>query len=158
MSELLKFKSFEGKELGKSQWLTVTQDMVNQFADATFDHQWIHTDVDRARKVFPDTGTIVHGFYTLSLTAKFTYDVLVAFASSSSDWPALKETTKINYGCNKVRFLSKIPVGKQIRGSLILLSADIKEKYADVVYQVTVEIDGVDKPAMISENIVRYIA
>lgn len=156
-NNLDRLKLFEGKELGKSQWLTITQDMVNKFAEATFDNQWIHTDVERAKQAFPDTGTILHGFYTLSLSSKFVHEIVSDVAQKVNSWPNLKDTTKINYGCNKVRFLAKVPVGTPIRGSVKMLTADITEKYVDSVYQITIEIEGKDKPAMVAENIVRYI-
>lgn len=155
-NEFEKLKLFVNKELGKTEWLTVDQEMVNKFADATFDHQWIHTDVEKAKQVFPDTGTIMHGFYTLSLSSKFIHEVLVNVKEKVKSWPSLNKTTKINYGCNKVRFLSKVPVGTPIRGSLKILSVDTQAQYVDVVYQVTVEVDGQEKPAMVSENIIRH--
>lgn len=155
-NEFEKLKLFVNKELGKSKWVTINQDMVNKFADATFDHQWIHTDVDRAKEAFPETGTIMHGFYTLSLSSKFMHEILVGVKEKVKSWPSLNKTVKINYGCNKVRFLTKVPVGTPIRGSLKMLSVDIQEKYVDIVYQVTIELEGVEKPAMVSENIVRH--
>ncbi len=157
MNELAKLKFFEGKELGKSEWLTITQDMVNMFGEVTLDNQWIHTDVERAKKEFPETGTILHGFYTLSLSSKMVHEISSSLKQRIKAWPSLLNTTKINYGCNKVRFLAKVPVGTPIRGSMKLLTVDLHEKYADVVYQLTVEMEGSEKPAMVSENITRYI-
>ncbi|WP_028642754.1 MaoC family dehydratase [Nocardioides sp. URHA0020] len=132
-----------GEELGTSEWLTIDQDRVNVFADATGDHQWIHVDVDRA-KDGPFGGTIAHGYLTLSLVPYLGSQVLT-FETPGA---------KLNYGTNKVRFPNPVLVGKRIRAHVAL--ADVAElpkgKQATIRY--TIEIEGETKPACVAETVV----
>ena len=132
-----------GEELGTSEWLTIDQERVNVFAEATGDHQWIHVDVDRA-KDGPFGGTIAHGYLTLSLVP-FLGSQVLTFETPGA---------KLNYGTNKVRFPNPVLVGKRIRAHVAL--ADVvdlpKGKQATIRY--TVEIEGEDKPACVAETVV----
>ncbi len=134
-----------GQEIGYSDWLTVTQEQVNQFAQATGDHQWIHVDVERA-KAGPFGAPIAHGFLTLSLLPKFfamTFDVV-------------QKGMGVNYGLNKVRFTSPVPVGSRLRAKLQLLKAEpIDNNGLQMTWAVAVEREGVAKPVCIAESISR---
>lgn len=134
-----------GQDVATSPWITVTQQQVNLFADATGDHQWIHTDPDKAR-AGPFGGPIAHGFLTLSLLPQF-------FAS------AFKVTATrmgVNYGLNKVRFTSPVPVGSQLRAHLHLLAAtSIDSDGVQLTWDVKVERQGIEKPVCIAESLVR---
>ena len=109
-----------GTELGKSSWIMVTQDMVDRFAKITGDEQWIHVDVDRARQFMPATGTIVHGYFTLSLVSQMMSQVVVLPESIKKQ---LRST--INYGLNRLRFTETVPVGSRIRGVISLVAVEI---------------------------------
>ncbi|MET3560637.1 acyl dehydratase [Bartonella japonica] len=134
--------NFIGKEVGVSQWRLVTQDMINQFAYATDDHQWIHVDEERAKKT-PFGGTIAHGFLTLSLLSTLAYEAL----------PELEGTIMgINYGFDKVRFMSPVKTGVQVRARFILNDAEIRSSGRVVFhYGVTVEIEQFKKPALTAQ-------
>lgn len=150
MNNVDKLKILVGRELGVSEWYNITQDMVNQFASLTGDQQWIHTDVERAKAAFPATGTIVHGYFTLSLVSKFVH--------GTAKLPIRADIKSIvNYGLDKVRFLSVIPVGSNVRGRVVLKSADPTDAGAKIVYAITIEVEGQEKPAAYVENIVSYI-
>ena len=142
-SSLDEVSAAAGEELGSSEWLTIDQERVNVFADATGDHQWIHVDVERA-KDGPFGGTIAHGYLTLSLVPYLGSQVL------SFETPG----ARLNYGTNKVRFPNPVLVGKRIRAHVALADvADLpKGKQATLVY--TVEIEGEAKPALVAETIV----
>ena len=131
-----------GDDLGYSEWFPIDQDRVNAFADVTLDHQYIHVDPERAAAT-PFGGTIVHGFLTTSL--------LVHLATSIALQPD-NVVMGINYGFNKLRYLSPVPVGGEIRAHVIV--ADVVEKQPGqylLTYDVTVEIKGHDKPALVAE-------
>ncbi|WP_208541636.1 MULTISPECIES: MaoC family dehydratase [Bartonella] len=134
-------KNFIGKEIGLSQWRLVTQDMINQFASATDDHQWIHVDEEKAKKT-PFGGTIAHGFLTLSLLSTLAYEAL----------PKLKGATMgINYGFDKIRFVSPVKTGAQIRARFILDNAKIRPSGRVVLhYKTTIEINKLKNPALIA--------
>ena len=137
-----------GSELGVSDWLEIDQKRVNDFADVTGDHQWIHIDVERAKKESPYGAPIAHGFLTLSLIP----------ALSKDNFRVQNATLAINYGLNKVRFLSAIPVGSRIRVRSELADAVAKdESTVDLTVRHTIEIDGVEKPAAVAEMIVRVL-
>ena len=138
-------KSRTGQHLGHSDWLEVTQDRVNKFADATDDHQWIHVDVERA-KAGPFGGTIAHGYLTLSLGVPLLAQVVRVEGIRMG----------INYGLNRVRFPSPVPVGSRIRAGAQLMSVEEFEGGAQSTFQVTFEIEGKDKPACVAEAIFRY--
>jgi acyl dehydratase len=137
-----------GSELGVSEWLEIDQQRVNDFADVTGDHQWIHIDVERAKKESPYGAPIAHGFLTLSLIP----------ALSKDNFRVQNATLAINYGLNKVRFLSAVPVGSRIRVRSELADAVAKdESTVDLTVRHTIEIDGVEKPAAVAEMIVRVL-
>ncbi len=137
-----------GSELGVSEWLEIDQKRVNDFADVTGDHQWIHIDVERAKKESPYGAPIAHGFLTLSLIP----------ALSKDNFRVQNATLAINYGLNKVRFLSAVPVGSRIRVRSELADAVAKdESTVDLTVRHTIEIDGVEKPAAVAEMIVRVL-
>lgn len=133
-----------GEEIQLSDWLEVDQDLVNIFADATHDHQWIHVDVERARRESPFGGPIAHGFLTLSLLPAFMGD---AFAD-------LTVRQVINYGCEKVRFPAPVPVGSRLRGRFVLKSVEAGPMgSAKCTMTAVVEIEDADKPACVAEPV-----
>ena len=128
--------------------MEVSQDMINRFADLTGDHQWIHVDVERCRKESPFKGPIAHGFLTLSLIP----------ALSKDNFRVENAKLVINYGLNKVRFLSAVPVDSRIRVRSELADAVAKDdSTVDLTVRHTIEIDGVDKPAAVAEMIARVL-
>ena len=133
-------KAAVGEQLGTSDWLTVDQKQIDTFAEATGDHQWIHVDVEKA-KGGPFGGTIAHGYLTLSLLPVFSAQVYKV------------ENVKmgINYGLNKVRFTSPVPVNSRVRGSFELLEVSEVKDSLQVVNKVTVEIEGSERPACVAE-------
>jgi acyl dehydratase len=145
-SGLDEFVAAQGAELGPTDWLEVTQDRVNLFADATDDHQWIHIDPERAAKG-PFGGTIAHGLLTLSLLPHFT----------SQMYTVENIAMAINYGYNKVRFITPVRVGAKIRARSQVAKVDQLDGAVQATVTVTVEIDGSDKPAAVAESIVRFI-
>jgi acyl dehydratase len=134
-----------GTELGTSEWFEVTQESVNLFAEATGDHQWIHIDVERANAESPFGGPIAHGYLTLSLLVPLLAQVLVV-----SD-----AVMGVNYGLNKLRFPSPVPVGSKVRASAVL--KEVTEVAGGLQYSltVTVEREGGDKPVAIAEPVYR---
>jgi acyl dehydratase len=139
--------NYVGHDLGHSDWLEITQDRVNAFADATNDQQWIHTDPVRAADG-PFGGAIAHGFLTLSLGIYFWTDLLEVTGVSA----------KVNYGLDKVRFISPVKVGAKIRmGAVIASVTEVSGGYQIGVDQ-TVEIEGEPKPALVSHNLYRFFA
>lgn len=134
---------FLGKEVGLTDWIEINQAQINKFADATGDHQYIHVDEDRAAET-PFGGTIAHGFLTLSLLSKL---------SSMNGGIKLKNSVMgINYGLDKVRFVSPVKVNSRVRARFELVSAEEKKpKHYLLKHNVTVEIEGVEKPALIAE-------
>lgn len=134
-----------GQETGVSEWFEITQDRVNKFADVTEDHQFIHVDPDRAKET-QFGGTIAHGYLTLSL--------LPHFRSTGSNLTIHGAAISINYGSDKVRFLHPVAVGKRIRAHHRFLGYEEK-KPGNVLLrnEVTVEIEGVDKPALVAETL-----
>jgi acyl dehydratase len=135
-----------GTELGSSDWYEVTQERVNQFAEATGDHQWIHIDIDRAKKESPFGGPIAHGFLTLSLVVPLVAQVLTV----------TDQKMGVNYGLNKVRFPAPVPVGSKVRASVRLESVEEIAGGLQNVLAVTVEREGGGKPVCIAEWVVRY--
>jgi len=135
-----------GEEIAVSNWIEVTQERINQFADATGDHQWIHVDPARAAAELPSKATIAHGFLTLSL--------LSTLIRESITFTGLRMA--INYGLNRVRFVSPVPSGSRIRALITLQSVDAVSGGYQVTWQVTIEREGGDKPACAAEWIVRY--
>src|SRR5437763_3179608 len=142
---------YVGKELRVSDWHTVTQDQIDKFADATGDHQWIHVDPERARGG-PYGGTIAHGFWTLS-SAPF---ILRGGDGGEGIQVRLPSRMGINYGLNRVRFINPVRVGKRIRARAKLVSVDeVQPKVIQQVTELTVEIEGETKPAMVAESLTR---
>ena len=138
-------KQVVGEHLGYSDWMEITQERVNQFAEATGDFQWIHVDPERAKKESPFGGPIAHGYLTLSLAP-----VLL---------PMVVHTTGfkmgINYGCNKVRFMSPVPVGANLRLGVKLLAVEDIAGGVQSVYELTFECEGAAKPSCVAEVIYR---
>jgi acyl dehydratase len=134
-----------GEHLGYSSWVNVSQDRINQFADATDDHQWIHIDPDKSRQG-PFGQTIAHGFLTMSMVSSF---MPMIFSVENI-------AMGINYGVNKVRFPSPVLVNSQIRGGAELISVEEIKGGIQVIIRVTVEIKDQEKPACIVETITRY--
>ena len=144
---LQELKDAEGQELGTSDWHEVTQADIDTFADVTGDHQWIHVDPERARET-PFGGTIAHGYYTLSLIPRFTEQILrfegFAFA--------------LNYGLDRVRFPSHMPVGAKVRASFKMADVSDIPGGAQIKIEVTLEREGGDKPVCVAETLARVYA
>ena len=135
-----------GTEVTVSDWLTITQEQINLFAQATGDHQWIHVDVEKA-KAGPFGAPIAHGFLTLSLIPKF-------FESSLT---VLETRMGVNYGLNKVRFTAPVPVGSRLRARLRLLKSEpIDNHGAQMTWEVSIEREGSAKPVCIAESLARH--
>ncbi|MBX6388015.1 MAG: MaoC family dehydratase [Frankia sp.] len=140
-------KALVGQDWGTSNWVEVTQEQVNTFADATGDHQWIHVDVERAKQG-PFGGPIAHGFLTLSLIPVLFHDAIEVTGISMA----------VNYGLNKVRFPAPVPVGSKIRAHIRNLSVEDVPNGVQIVNQVTIEREGQTKPVCVAEFISRYFA
>jgi acyl dehydratase len=139
--ELKDLAGLVGTEVGVSDWLEITQARVNQFADATGDHQWIHVDVERATREIG--GPIAHGYLTLSL---------IPFLSAGM-MPVKGVTRGINYGSDKVRFVSMVRVGKRVRLRQQLIGAEPKAGGVQIKNLCTIEIEGEDRPACVAETL-----
>ncbi len=138
--------SLVGQEVAVSDWVTVTQERINQFAHATGDDQWIHVDVERA-KAGPFGSTIAHGFLTLSLIPSFFLNAI----------NVLDKRMGVNYGLNKVRFTAPVPVGSRLRGRMKLLSSEpIDQGGVQMSWQVAIEREGSAKPVCVAESLARY--
>jgi acyl dehydratase len=131
-----------GQETGISDWVEISQERINTFADATGDHQWIHVDVARAAKELPGGKTIAHGYLTLSLIPWLTGDFLRIAGV----------TRGINYGSNKVRFTNMVPVGSRVRARAKVLSVEPRAGGMQIVSEVTIEIEGQNRPACVAET------
>jgi acyl dehydratase len=141
-------KDYVGKELGKGEWLEINQDRINQFADVTEDHQFIHVNEEQAKPLFG--GTIAHGFLTLSLLVKL---------SGSVEGSVAPEGVKMgmNYGFDKVRFVNPVLRGKKVRAVAVLKSVDYKDGGRILVsVEYSVEIEGEEKPALVAEWLTMY--
>jgi len=136
-----------GTETHVSPWLTITQERINQFAEATLDHQWIHVDPERANAESPFGGPVAHGFLTLSLIPHLTGSV----DPDKPRYPGVK--MGVNYGLNKVRFPSPVPVGAKIRARTTLLSFKEAKGGLQIINQVTIEIEGQEKPGCVAETV-----
>jgi acyl dehydratase len=142
---LAELPSLKGTELGTSGWVEVTQERVNTFADATGDHQWIHVDVERAKKESPFGGPIGHGYLTLSLLIPMWSEVLVV-----SD-----AVMGVNYGLNKVRFPAPVPVGSKLRLTATLKDVEEVAGGLQVTVAAVIEAEGATKPVCIAEPVFR---
>lgn len=143
LDNLTALRALEGKQLPEGDWFTVTQEMIDDFAKATGDNQWIHTDVEKARKFSPFKTTIAHGFLSLSLLSRL-MDVMEVQSA----------TMGVNYGLNKVRFPSPVPSGSRVR--LLTRIASIEsyaEKGVKITWECTLELEGASKPACVAEFI-----
>ncbi len=138
--------NYTGKEVAVSDWLEVTQERIDQFAEASEDRQWIHIDRERAARDSPFETTIAHGFLTLSLLS-----VLARLALSVGG-----VRMGINYGLNRVRFVSPVPAGARIRGRFTLAAVEEIKDGVQSTWNVTVEREGADKPCCVAEWLVRY--
>jgi acyl dehydratase len=145
IESLAELPALVGQEVSVSDWITITQEQINLFAQATGDHQWIHVDVERA-KTGPFGAPIAHGFLTLSLVPKF-FETAFHIRDSRMG---------VNYGLNKVRFTAPVPVGSRLRGRMKLLAADpIDNNGYQMTWQVTIEREGSDRPVCIAESLSR---
>lgn len=137
-------KAYEGREIGVSDWILVDQDRINRFADATEDHQWIHVDVERAKREMPNGRTIAHGFLTLSLIPRLSQGI----------WKIEKRSRGLNYGLNKLRFTAPVPVDSRVRLKQKLVAADdVKDNGVRLTFENTIEIDGATQPALVAESL-----
>ncbi|MDB5763459.1 MAG: MaoC family dehydratase [Herminiimonas sp.] len=145
IASLAALKELVGQEVAVSDWIEISQERVNLFADATGDRQWIHLDAERSRRESPYGGTVAHGFLTLAL--------LPMLMGQSIHMPDVR--MGVNYGLNKVRFPAPVPVGSRIRGRMTLLSIEDISGGAQMVWQVTMEREGGDKPVCVAESVTR---
>ncbi|MGV3759831.1 MAG: MaoC family dehydratase [Actinomycetota bacterium] len=136
-----------GTHLGTTDWLEITQDRVDLFADATGDHQWIHVDVDRATRESPFGGPIAHGYLTLALTNLFLPQLIAVPAASSG----------VNYGTGRVRFPAPVPVGSRIRAGAEITEVDEVPGGVQTTITITVEREGGDKPVCVVESLSRWL-
>ncbi len=137
-------KAHTGTALGASEWVSIDQAMIDAFAKATGDHQWIHVDVERARQHMPGGKTIAHGYLTLSLLPRLSEGIY-----------RIRRTSRgINYGSNKVRFTAPVPVGSRVRLHQVLKSVEDIPGGVRLTFDSTVELQGSDKPALIAEALV----
>ncbi len=147
IADLTRLGELAGQEVGTSDWITVTQERINAFADATGDHQWIHVDRERAAAESPYGTTIAHGFLTLSLIS--------ALMRNAISIGGLRMT--INYGANRVRFVSAVPAGARIRARIALQSlTSVGAGAHQAIWHVTVEQESAAKPCLVAEWLVRY--
>ena len=137
-------KQHVGEEMGVSDWVTIDQARIDKFAEATGDHQWIHTDPERAARELPIGSTIAHGYLTLSLVSEL----------STQNLQIVKKRTGLNYGSNKVRFTGMVPAGSRVRLRSVLKAAeDVKDNGVRVISTVTMEREGAERPVMVAETI-----
>jgi acyl dehydratase len=141
-------KSLIGQELGVSEWHLVTQEEINAFANATHDHQWIHLDVERAKKESPFGGPVAHGYYTLSLAPYL----------MSQIWSVAGVKMGVNYGLNKLRFPAPVLIGKRVRARAKLENVEDVPGGIQVTVGMTFEVEGGDKPVCAAEGLFRYYA
>jgi acyl dehydratase len=143
---LANIQQFVGRELGVSDWVTIDQKRINQFAACTGDHQWIHVDVERARRESPFETTIAHGYLTLAMLAQTSFEVWIQPAG-------IKQA--FNYGADRVRFIGAVKSGARIRNRIKLLSVEEKgDGRALITTENSIEIEGEDKPALIANVLV----
>jgi acyl dehydratase len=141
-------KSAVGTEIGASDWIEITQERIDKFADATCDEQWIHVDQDRARLELPGGKTIAHGLLSLSLAPMFIRSVM-----------GLKGLTNtLNYGADRIRYLAPVPAGSRLRGRTTIAQAeDVPPNGLRVNYRMVIEIDGGERPACVAELIALHL-
>ena len=144
LTGLDELKAHQGEEIGVSDWHEVTQEAINEFADVTDDHNWIHVDVERAKET-PFGGTIAHGYYTLSLEPRFSYAMLEVDGFAFG----------VNYGLNRVRFPAPMPVGERVRMRMTLAAVDEFDGGAQFTTELTFERENGDKPVCVAESLGR---
>jgi acyl dehydratase len=134
---------YVGEEIGISDWFTVDQEIIDKFADATGDHQWIHVDVERARREMPGGKTIAHGYLTLSLVPRLAQTI----------YRVKKRSRGLNYGSNRIRFTGQVPAGSRIRLRQKIKAVDPVEGGVRITSESTVEVEGTERPALVAETI-----
>lgn len=139
-------KALEGEEVGVSDWLVIDQQRIDQFAEATNDYQWIHVDVERAAKEMPGGKTIAHGYMTLALIPGLTEDFI--------DTPNVSRA--INFGLNKARFMTPVPVGSRVRARATITKAQRRAGALLLTSEVRIEVEGDRKPACVAETLGMY--
>lgn len=139
-------KALEGQEVGISDWVTIDQERINRFADATSDYQWIHVDEARAARELPGGKTIAHGYMTLSLIPALTGDFVHVENLARA----------INFGCNKIRFYTMVPVGSRVRGRATVKQARMRAGALHLLSEVRIDVEGERKPACIAETLGMY--
>jgi acyl dehydratase len=148
VSSLDSLQELVGQEVAVSDWFTVTQERIEQFADVTLDHQWIHVDSERAQRESPFGGPIAHGFLTLSLLRHFMQGAV-----------GIQQGIRmsVNYGLNRVRFVSPVRSGAKVRARFVLQSVkDVQPQGVEAVYGATIEAENSEKPCCVAEWVVRY--
>jgi acyl dehydratase len=149
LEKLSDLEAYLGKELGLTDWVTITQERINQFATATGDEQWIHVDVEKAKQFSPYGKTVAHGFMILSYASQFCYQAL----------NVAEVVMGVNYGLNKVRFPNAVLVDSKIRGRVKLIDFKPIQQGARYTMEVIFELEGQDKPACVAEFIAQvYMA
>lgn len=147
--ELNELGKYTGSLIGHSPWKTITQEMIQAFADATGDHQWIHVDVERAKRESPWKSPVAHGFLTVSLIPLLNQEVINVEGT----------TATINYGMNKLRLPAAVKSGSDIRTKMELIDvSSLDDRRTLATYKITVEIQGEDKPACVAESLVMYVS
>jgi acyl dehydratase len=141
-------KELVGKQVGPSDWREVTQEVINDFAELSGDHQWIHVDIERAKKESPFGGTIAHGNLTLSMIDGFREDLISASGFQLG----------VNYGWNKIRFPAPVPAGSRVRASAEVVELDeVKDGWWQMVTRFTVEVEGSEKPCCVADSVARFL-
>jgi acyl dehydratase len=138
---IAEFKSMIGKELPNSEWITITQEMINDFENATLDKQWVHVYVERAAKESPFKGTIAHGFMSLSMLSKMLLDVVTIDSVKMG----------LNYGLNSVRFPHPVPVNSRLQMISSIKNIEDQKQGVKITFSCTVVIEGIEKPACVAE-------
>jgi len=149
LESLQSLKDYVGREIGTTGWLAVTQERIQQFAEATGDRQWIHVDPERARRESPYGATIAHGFLTLSLMSQFLREAIQLPGGVRQ---------AINYGLNRVRFPAPVRAGEKIRARVRLQSCRELPGCVEAVFEITIETEGGEKPCCVAEWILRYFS
>jgi acyl dehydratase len=147
LEDVRALKEFVGRELGVTEWLSLTQRRIEQFAEATEDHQWIHLDRERARRESPYGMTIAHGFLTLSVVSYFVREAIEIRGGVRM---------VVNYGLNRVRFPSPVRSDSKIRARIAVLTLKELSDAVEVTFNVTIESENSDKPCCVAEWVVRY--
>ena len=141
-------ENYKGKDMGHSDWMSIDQNRINLFADATDDHQWIHVNEEKAQKELPTKSTIAHGFLSLSLSVPLAGKI----------WTVTGAKMMINYGLNKVRFINMVPVNSRVRMGIKIKEVNkLDNGGTQVISEATLEIEGQDKPAYVAEQILSLI-